>query len=38
MFAPQTLPRKRKRFLRIEYQTEFFFVLILGMFTIALSS
>jgi len=31
--TPQAL-----RFLRVEYQTEFFFVLILGMFTIALSS
>src|SRR4028118_1007160 len=31
--TPQAL-----RFLRIEYQTEFFFVLILGMFTIAPSS
>jgi hypothetical protein len=31
MFAPQTLPRKRKRFLRVEYQTEFFVVVILGL-------
>ncbi len=38
MFAPQTSPAREERFLRVEYQKEFFVVLILGMFTIALSS